>query len=59
MVGSAVTAQIMLADVYGNPITTPRAGQYNNSRLTIYGKLPAADFGPRTVSMQTVFPVSV
>lgn len=44
-VGSAVTAQVLLADAYGNPITSPAAVQYNNSRLVVYGKhvLPAAD----------------
>jgi hypothetical protein len=39
MVGSAVTAQISLADAYGNPITSPPAGQYSNSRLVIEGAL--------------------
>jgi hypothetical protein len=43
VVGSAVTAQISLVDVYGNPITAPPAGQYNNSQLKVYGMQHAAN----------------
>jgi hypothetical protein len=38
VVGSAVTAQITLADLYGNPVPASVEAQYNNSRLTIYGE---------------------
>jgi hypothetical protein len=37
LVGSSVTAHVTLADLYGNPITAPEAGQYTNSLLVIQG----------------------
>jgi hypothetical protein len=37
-VGSYLTVKITLADAYGNNITAPAAGQYNNSRLVVYGE---------------------
>jgi hypothetical protein len=38
VIGSHVTARITLVDAYGNPITAPAAGQYNDSRLVVYGE---------------------
>jgi hypothetical protein len=37
VIGSYVTARITLVDVHGNAVTAPTAGQYNDSRLVVYG----------------------
>jgi hypothetical protein len=37
-VGSVVNAQITLQDAHGNKIVAPAVGQYNSSRLAIYGE---------------------
>lgn len=37
VVGSAITARIVLADAYSNPVSAAAGGPNNNVRLTIYG----------------------